>query len=40
MGYVSAEYAADATELFGAVRGKRMPVKVVKLPFVPANFKR
>ncbi|MBR9842953.1 MAG: glycine cleavage system aminomethyltransferase GcvT [Rhodobacteraceae bacterium] len=40
MGYVSAEYADDAKELFGEVRGKRMPLKVVKLPFVPANFKR
>ncbi|MCW9043804.1 MAG: glycine cleavage system aminomethyltransferase GcvT [Pseudopelagicola sp.] len=40
IGYVSAEYAGKDTELFGEVRGKRMPVKVVALPFVPANFKR
>jgi aminomethyltransferase len=40
MGYVAAEYASKDTALFGEVRGKRMPVKVVGLPFVPANFKR
>ena len=40
MGYVSAEYASKDTELFGEVRGKRMPLRVVRMPFVPANFKR
>lgn len=40
MGYVGSSYAAVGTELFGEVRGKRMPVKVAKLPLVPANFKR
>lgn len=40
MGYVASAYAAAGTELFGEVRGKRMPVSVAKLPFVPANFKR
>ncbi|MDV4145121.1 glycine cleavage system aminomethyltransferase GcvT [Shimia sp. FJ5] len=40
MGYVSAEYASKDSELFGEVRGKRMPVKVVRMPFVPAGFKR
>ncbi len=40
MGYVTAEYAGKDTELFGELRGKRMPVRVVGLPFVPANFKR
>lgn len=40
MGYVAAEYAGKDTELFGEVRGKRMPVTVVGLPFVSANFKR
>ena len=40
MGYVSAEYAGDDMNLFGEVRGKRMPLKVVKLPFIEANFKR
>ncbi|MDO6485876.1 glycine cleavage system aminomethyltransferase GcvT [Shimia thalassica] len=40
MGYVGASYALADTELYGEVRGKRMPVKVAKMPLVPANFKR
>lgn len=40
MGYVAAEHAILETDLFGEVRGKRMPVKVAKMPLVPANFKR
>jgi aminomethyltransferase len=40
MGYVPADMATDGTELFGEVRGKRLPVRVAKLPFIPANFKR
>jgi aminomethyltransferase len=40
MGYVPAEMAAPGTRLFGELRGKRMPVEVVALPFVPAGFKR
>lgn len=40
MGYVPADMAAEGTELFGEVRGKRLPVRVAKLPFTPANFKR
>ncbi len=40
MGYVGAAEAAVGTELFGEVRGKRMPVTVAKMPLVPANFKR
>jgi aminomethyltransferase len=40
MGYVNAEHAATETALFGEVRGKRMEVEVVDLPFVPARFKR
>lgn len=40
MGYVAAGCAAPGTELFGEVRSKRLPVEVVKLPFIPANFKR
>ncbi|WP_299737823.1 glycine cleavage system aminomethyltransferase GcvT [uncultured Roseobacter sp.] len=40
MGYVMANHAAHGTQLFGEVRGKRLPVEVVKLPLVPANFKR
>ncbi|WGW04782.1 glycine cleavage system aminomethyltransferase GcvT [Tropicibacter oceani] len=40
MGYVPAALSAPGTQLWGEVRGKRMPVLVAKLPFVPAGFKR
>ncbi|PIL18118.1 hypothetical protein P775_21345 [Puniceibacterium antarcticum] len=40
MGYVPAALAAPDTVLYGEVRGKRLAVKVVKMPFTPANFKR
>ncbi len=40
MGFVGSIYATDDTPLWGEVRGKRMPLKVKKLPFVAAQFKR
>ena len=40
MGYVPAAQSAPDTQLWGEVRGKRMPVLVAKLPFVPAGFKK
>ncbi len=40
MGYVPAAMAAPDTVLYGEVRGKRLAVRVVKMPFAPANFKR
>ncbi|GAA4227646.1 aminomethyltransferase [Sagittula marina] len=40
MGYVAVESAATDTRLWGEVRGKRMAVDVVSLPFVPNGFKR
>ncbi|SMP23124.1 glycine cleavage system aminomethyltransferase GcvT [Shimia sagamensis] len=40
MGYVGTAQAVVGTEIFGEVRGKRMPVTVAKMPLVPANFKR
>lgn len=40
MGYVAAAHAAVGTEIFGELRGKRLPVTVAKMPLVPANFKR
>lgn len=40
MGYVPTELAAPGTELFGELRGKRLPLKVETLPFVAARFKR
>ncbi|TXM89563.1 glycine cleavage system aminomethyltransferase GcvT, partial [Methylobacterium sp. WL122] len=32
--------AAAGTRLLAEVRGQRLPVQVVPLPFVPAGFKR
>ena len=40
MGYVKTELAAPGTELFAIVRGKQVPVQVVKLPFVTQNYYR
>ena len=40
MGYISSEFANSEDNLFGELRGKRIPVKVAKTPFVPLNFKR
>ncbi len=40
MGYVPTEKSAVGTRLFGELRGKRLPVTVAELPFVPAGFKR
>ncbi|NBR91677.1 MAG: glycine cleavage system aminomethyltransferase GcvT, partial [Rhodobacteraceae bacterium] len=40
MGYVPTALAAPGTQLWGEVRGKRLPVKTTPLPFVPAGFKR
>ena len=40
MGYVPADMAVVDTQVFGEIRGKRLPLTVVKLPFTPANFKR
>ena len=40
MGYIASEFANSEDELFGELRGKRVPVKVAKIPFVPLNFKR
>jgi aminomethyltransferase len=40
MGLIARDHAAVGTQLYGDVRGKRLPVTVVALPFTPANFKR
>ncbi len=40
MGYVAAAYSRDGLCLFGELRGRRAPVRVSALPFIPANFKR
>lgn len=40
MGYVPAAQAEPGTTVYGELRGKRLPVKVVALPFVTPGFKR
>lgn len=40
MGYVAADCAALETELFAEVRGKRLPMRVSKMPFVPQRYYR
>ena len=40
MGYVPPAQAATGTQLWGEVRGKRLPVTVADLPFVPHTYKR
>ncbi len=40
MGYAPSEVSSVGTTLYGELRGKRQPLTVTALPFVPANFKR
>ncbi|APZ52560.1 glycine cleavage system aminomethyltransferase GcvT [Salipiger abyssi] len=40
MGYVPAQGAMPGTRYYGEVRGKRLPVEVVPLPFVKQTYKR
>jgi len=40
MGYLPVEHAEIGTKVFGELRGKRLPLTVASLPFVPADFKR
>ena len=40
MGYVPRDAATPCTRLFAEVRGKRLPVVVSDLPFVPTRYKR
>ncbi|TXS92046.1 glycine cleavage system aminomethyltransferase GcvT [Parahaliea maris] len=40
MAYVTADCAALDTELFAEVRGKRLPMRVSKMPFVPQRYHR
>jgi aminomethyltransferase len=40
MGYVPAKFANDGTQLWGEVRGKRLPVTVTPMPFRPSTYKR
>ena len=40
MGYLPIDLARPGTQVFGELRGKRLPLTVTPLPFVAANFKR
>jgi aminomethyltransferase len=40
MGYVAANHTAPGAELFAEVRGKRVPMQVAPLPFVPHRYFR
>jgi aminomethyltransferase len=40
MGYVETAFAAEGTPLHLIVRDKALPAAVIKLPFIPNNFKR
>ena len=40
MGYVPSAQAVEGTIVYGELRGKRLPLTVTTLPFIPANFKR
>ena len=40
MGYVSRSCAEIGTELWGELRGKRLPLRVCTLPFYPTSYKR
>ena len=40
MGYVATEYVPPGTKLEAEVRGKRIPVTVAPMPFVPHNYHR
>jgi aminomethyltransferase len=40
MGYVPAGHAAPGTTLSGLLRGKMLPVKVARLPFITPGYKR
>jgi len=40
MGYVGSGASKPTTRLFAEVRGKRLPIMISELPFVPARYKR
>ena len=37
LGYVDSEYANEGSELNFLIRGKEIPAKIVKLPFINLN---
>jgi len=40
MGYVSSEHSKVGTSMFAKVRDKLQPATIVKMPFVPTNYKK
>ena len=40
MGYVETAMAAPGTPVLLIVRDRALPAEIVKLPFIPNNFKR
>lgn len=40
MGYLPTSLSQSGATVYGALRGKRLPLTVTPLPFTPANFKR
>ena len=40
MGYVTPEFAALGTKINAIVRGRRVPMEVVAMPFVPSRYFR
>lgn len=40
MGYLPKAFAQPGTQIWGALRGKRLPVSVCALPFRPSTYKR
>ncbi len=40
MGYVTSGFTADETQIYGEVRGKRLPAKTAPMPFRPSTYKR
>jgi aminomethyltransferase len=40
MGYIEASHAAVGTALAAEVRGKRVPITVAAMPFIPHTYHR
>jgi len=40
MGYVPADLATPDTIIYGDVRGKRLPARIVPLPFRPSTYRK
>jgi aminomethyltransferase len=40
MAYVPTAHATPGTRLYAEVRGKRLPIAVSPMPFVPTRYKR